>query len=510
MSQFSALRSRLLERGIRLPAPYPYTRRTLAGSALAALAVGLILGLLILTWNIASLTLWATGQAMSFTIRTSNAASAAFFTAAEQAGLKLFPEMQAKNADTQSILPPHSHLGNSMKADIVQKTLPYGEGTPATLTDAARQIDFSLLQTVLRLQLNKGQVLLLTSDYMTRGQDAYNLQRMRIYLPPLPSSSSGEKSIPPTPEEELKGPPEPIFRFVNALAESLDVWAERAILSEAPYKLTLGTKRTLTHEIWLEPANPVFSFPESSDPSPRMTIILSGMGQDLKAAQALLDLRLPLTFSILPFGKQAEQTARAARLGGQEIILELPMESMQSPFVKAGPNELGASMDMPTMEAILKKATDKFPYATGATNTMGSRLTSDQAASRRLCEVFAKSGLYVFDAMTSTNSVLYAEARRRGLPAWHRTITLDNDAFRSEKALLEQLKKAEAQARAKGHVVVMASPHPRTIAVLKKWSAERDQAVRMVPLRLQPITGETLTPEEISPLPAQTEHLSDQ
>ena len=71
-----------------------------------------------------------------------------------------------------------------MKDAIRQNTLPYQEGS-GTLTDAARQIDFALLQTVLRLKLDKGRILLLTSDYRTQGKDIYHLQRMRIYLPPV-------------------------------------------------------------------------------------------------------------------------------------------------------------------------------------------------------------------------------------------------------------------------------------------------------------------------------------
>ena len=47
-----------------------------------------------------------------------------------------------------------------MASFIRQNTLPYQEGS-GTLTDAARQIDFALLQTVLRLKLDKGRILLL-------------------------------------------------------------------------------------------------------------------------------------------------------------------------------------------------------------------------------------------------------------------------------------------------------------------------------------------------------------
>ena len=108
----------------------------------------------------------------------------------------LFPKpAPVTEASLESILPPGSHLGNQMKDAIRQNTLPYQEGS-GTLTDAARQIDFALLQTVLRLKLDKGRILLLTSDYRTQGKDIYHLQRMRIYLPCLlyTSDAADERS----------------------------------------------------------------------------------------------------------------------------------------------------------------------------------------------------------------------------------------------------------------------------------------------------------------------------
>ena len=52
-------------------------------------------------------------------------------------------------------------------------------------------------------------------------------------------------------------------------------------------------------------------------------------------------------------------------------------------------------------------------------------------------------------------------------------------------------------ARAKGHAVVIGNPDPQILAALKRWSEERDKAIRVVPLHLQPVEEETLTPEDI-------------
>ena len=185
MEWFPALRKRLAARGVHLPDPYPYTARTFKGSVLATLLAAILFLIAYAVWEAASYTARNVQRTAFMTIETTAATSRLVTEKAGQAVEALFPKpAPVTEASLESILPPGSHLGNQMKDAIRQNTLPYQEGS-GTLTDAARQIDFALLQTVLRLKLDKGRILLLTSDYRTQGKDIYHLQRMRIYLPPV-------------------------------------------------------------------------------------------------------------------------------------------------------------------------------------------------------------------------------------------------------------------------------------------------------------------------------------
>ena len=462
MEWFPALRKRLAARGVHLPDPYPYTARTFKGSVLATLLAAILFLIAYAVWEAASYTARNVQRTAFMTIETTAATSRLVTEKAGQAVEALFPKpAPVTEASLESILPPGSHLGNQMKDAIRQNTLPYQEGS-GTLTDAARQIDFALLQTVLRLKLDKGRILLLTSDYRTQGKDIYHLQRMRIYLPPVvqdpaqqaPRNENG--NAPSAETGDVKGPPEPVFRFLNALAESLDTWADRAVLTESPGKLTLATKGVLTHEIWFEATTDAFPILPPTDKAPRLTIVMNELGGDKAVTASLLALKLPITFSVLPFAKDAAATATAAHEAGQEVLVDMPMETMQSPFVKAGPGEITTKMSEEDMRILMDDALGHVPYATGASNFMGSRLTTDTAATRRFCEILARSGLYVLDDVTHQESILYAEARRRGLPAWRRALTL-NDGPKTEGAVLADLKKAEETARAKGHAVVIAT-----------------------------------------------------
>ncbi len=493
MEWFAALRNRLAAHGVRLQ-PYPYTLRTIQGSALATLILTLTFLLACTAWEVSGYTARTMQRTLFMTIQTTSAASVLIAETSQQALESLFPALApVTEASLESILPPNSHMGNRMKAPLQRNTLPFQEGS-GTLTDAARQIDFALIQTVLRLGLDR-RVLLLTSDYHSRGRDIYHHQRMRLYLPPLEAPLSGSPSPETGPETgDVKGPPEPVFRFLNALAESLDTWADRAVLTESPGKLTLAAKGVLTHEIWFETTKDPLPLP--SDKSPRLTLVINEMGKDKGTAASLLALNLPLTFAILPFAPEAAATATAAHEAGQEVLVHMPLEPMQSPFIKAGPGEITTQMSEEEMRLMLDDALGHVPYATGASNFMGSRLTTDPAATRRFCEILARSGLYALDDMTHQASLLYPEARRRGLPAWRRTLSL-NDGLKTESAVLERLKQAEEQARTKGHAVVIANPEPQVLAALERWARERDTNIRLVPLRLQQLEEETLTPEDL-------------
>ena len=268
------------------------------------------------------------------------------------------------------------------------------------------------------------------------------------------------------------------------------------MLTESPGKLTLATKGVLTHEIWFEATTEAFPILPPTDKAPRLTIVMNELGGDKAVTASLLALKLPITFSVLPFAKDAAATATAAHEAGQEVLVDMPMETMQSPFVKAGPGEITTKMSEEDMRILMDDALGHVPYATGASNFMGSRLTTDTAATQRFCEILARSGLYVLDDVTHQESILYAEARRRGLPAWRRALTL-NDGPKTEGAVLADLKKAEETARAKGHAVVIATPAPHVLAALKRWSQERDKDIRLVPLRLQPVEEETFASEDI-------------
>jgi polysaccharide deacetylase 2 family uncharacterized protein YibQ len=216
-----------------------------------------------------------------------------------------------------------------------------------------------------------------------------------------------------------------------------------------------------------------------------LAIVIDDLGENMRVVHKLLELGLPLTFSVWPHARFAEETARAAHEAGLELLIHLPMQPRNSKL-DAGPHVLTAGMPREEMEAVLRQSLRALPQAAGLNNHMGSRFTCLRAEVRLFCEVLAPSGLFVLDSVTHPASVLYEEARRAGIAAARRDIFLDARPGREEA--LAQLNAASRLALQGKRVVAVGHPLPDTLAALTTWNTSRNPDVVMLSVR------ECLTP----------------
>lgn len=519
MSQwFPAIRAALAKRGLRLPQPYPHTVRTLLGSALAALLSGTLIGIFFLLYSLASLTIdWTLQATASLSRATAEMASSLSSsespdettatgtlepseTASEEQQSPETAPRKAFSAQIPSILPDDAILQEA-RAPLVRRALPYSEHRRPPFSEAVRQVDFALVQTMLRLNIEWERIVLLSSEYREQNGENYPYQRMRIFLPPVEAEAAegiqphgnqtkaagkgnSGKEQPALPRRVVV---DAMADFVGTLEENLDAWARRGILSEQPGKIVLSVGSVVTHEIWLDVTDKhLFPAIENLQTStPKLTIVINESGNDQKAVKPFLDLPVPVTLAISPWTAYSRDLAEEAWKRGHEILIHQPMQSSQWPYVKAGPDEITVDMSDETMAAILHTAQDNVPHASGLTNHMGSRLSTDSNASARLVAQTAAAGLYLLDSMVLPDSRLYPEAIKRKLPAWKQDIALD-EGHPPMHAVLSALKKAEQLAAKQGYAIVCAQPYPETLEALRRWAADRDNTITIVPLRALP------------------------
>lgn len=199
---------------------------------------------------------------------------------------------------------------------------------------------------------------------------------------------------------------------------------------------------------------------------PAIAVIIDDMGVDRRRSAQAIALPGPLTLSFLPYAEQLDRQTEAARAGGHELMLHLPMEA-ESSKVSPGPNALSTTLGPGEILSRLHWNLDRFSGYVGVNNHMGSRFTADAAAMRIVLGELDHRGLLFVDSRTSSRSAGQSVAKEIGMPAAARDVFLDNvvvsDKVEAQLAELERVARAHGQAIAIGH------PHDATLAALAHW-----------------------------------------
>jgi len=290
---------------------------------------------------------------------------------------------------------------------------------------------------------------------------------------------------------QLKGPKgRPLFEveLPAELYESVGPAVERALKAEDVR--VIGKKRTpgedKTEVLWalrrpvredvaisfILPAEPPPAVVAEKEPAARkaprgqVALIVDDMGNSLETLDELVALGRPVTISVLPYSAHAAETARIAHERGLEVLLHLPLESVNNYEAMANTEGLiMAMMTGPAIVAAFEASYDRVPFASGTNNHMGSRFTAERDLMRTILKPIKERGLFFVDSRTTAKTVALDEARKMGVPATQRDVFLDADEDRGRirGRLVELLQKA----RKKGHAVGICHPFPETLAVLK-------------------------------------------
>lgn len=223
----------------------------------------------------------------------------------------------------------------------------------------------------------------------------------------------------------------------------------------------------------------------------RVAIVVDDLGQNLRAAQALLRDRAPLTFSVMPHLLHSAETAEEAHHAGIEVMLHLPMQPLADSAPDVSPHEIRVGMGQEQVSHIIESDLASVPYAAGVNNHMGSRATSDGALMAEVMTELGRRHLFFVDSRTTAKSVALDAARRAGLPAFYRSVFLDDT--KSVPYTLNQLRLLCRLAERHGAAIAIGHPYPSTLAALSQFIPEMDrQNIQLVSvsrlLRLPEIT----------------------
>ena len=199
--------------------------------------------------------------------------------------------------------------------------------------------------------------------------------------------------------------------------------------------------------------------------APRIVIVFDDVGLDAHAFDALMALPGPLTLSFLPYADDVQRKVNRALADGNDILLHLPMEP--SGASDPGPGALKTSMDPGELFTALGQNLGRFEGYVGVNNHMGSKLTRDEQAMKRVLAFLERRGLFFLDSLTTGDSRASLAGASVGAEVLVRDVFLDAEA--GEDAVRRQLALAERIAEETGYVIAIAHPRAETLAVVGPW-----------------------------------------
>jgi len=206
---------------------------------------------------------------------------------------------------------------------------------------------------------------------------------------------------------------------------------------------------------------------------PVAAIIIDDVGYNVDIVRALAALNRPLTLAVLPGCPYTRDSARAALAFGLEVMLHLPLESLERGTARA-PGTIDTNMPRAEIEERVAAFLDEIPGARGVNNHTGSKATEDPAVMISVLEVIKARGLYFIDSRTSRRSVAYDAAKALGIPSASRRVFLDQPpGAGTVRARLEELFR---MARRDGTAVGIGHARTETIEALKAGLALADAA----------------------------------
>ncbi|MEE9421619.1 MAG: divergent polysaccharide deacetylase family protein [Gammaproteobacteria bacterium] len=213
----------------------------------------------------------------------------------------------------------------------------------------------------------------------------------------------------------------------------------------------------------------VATFPQSGFAGdiqqPVIAIIIDDMGTRRSVGKQFIELPGPVAYSFLPHAHYTQSLSKRAHNRDKEILLHLPMESVDHQPLDKG----GMVLDMTEQQfsEVFRNNLARVPFAQGVNNHMGSLITRHPGHMQWLMKEIQREGnLYFVDSRTTKATVAHKVAREWGIPTSKRNVFLDNVS--NPKAVRQQFRALIKSAKKYGTALAIGHPYRSTLKVLQE------------------------------------------
>ncbi|HPR18026.1 MAG TPA: divergent polysaccharide deacetylase family protein [Candidatus Cloacimonadota bacterium] len=165
---------------------------------------------------------------------------------------------------------------------------------------------------------------------------------------------------------------------------------------------------------------------ETQKPKTKLAIVVDDFGiHNDKILEKFCSLDKNITFAILPEQKYSETVMTKAAEFGHETIIHIPMEPVSYPKNNPGNEAIFVHLSQKEIIKRLEKFIKQLPLCIGASNHMGSLVTTDESVMRTVLSVLKEHNLFFIDSRTSTTSIAYDLAKEMIIPTFESSLFLD-------------------------------------------------------------------------------------
>jgi polysaccharide deacetylase 2 family uncharacterized protein YibQ len=197
---------------------------------------------------------------------------------------------------------------------------------------------------------------------------------------------------------------------------------------------------------------------------PKITFVIDDIGNHNRCNAQLKSLGDTVTYAILPLLPYSQYYGNLSRQTGAEVILHLPLDTMQDKI--PGRGLIVGTMSQNDILDILARDLNSVPNYVGVNNHMGSRGTTDREMMTVILKELKRRGLFFLDSYTTPESVVPSVGREIGIPILARGVFLDNED--SKPAIHAELNHLRTVAREKGNAIAIGHYRANTLEVLAK------------------------------------------
>jgi len=211
--------------------------------------------------------------------------------------------------------------------------------------------------------------------------------------------------------------------------------------------------------------------PATADGKKLIAVVVTGLGlNESGTANAIDTLPDAVTLAFAPYGPSLNRTVAAARAGGHEILLEVPLEPFDYPESDPGPDTLLTGQAPRDNLDKLFNVMAKFGGYVGLINHMGARFTASTADFAPIMEELGARGLGYIDDGSSNRSVATQLAAANNVEFGRADMWLDQNPSRT--SIMEQLTALETRATESGQAIGVISALPISVQTLNEWASD--------------------------------------